>query len=83
MSFDIGLYGLAVMGQNFALNMADHGFSVCVGNRSYSKVEATVARAKEEGDLPLIGSTDAKTCAPNSASRVKLSFFDASSKPVG
>ncbi len=25
---DIGLYGLAVMGQNFALNMASKGFSV-------------------------------------------------------
>ncbi len=27
---DIGLYGLAVMGQNFALNMASKGFSVRV-----------------------------------------------------
>lgn len=54
---DIGLYGLAVMGQNFALNMAEHGFSVCVGNRSPPKVDATVARAKAEGDLPLIGSS--------------------------
>ena len=35
---DIGLYGLAVMGQNFALNMASHGFKVAVCNRSPSKV---------------------------------------------
>jgi 6-phosphogluconate dehydrogenase len=35
---DIGLYGLAVMGQNFALNMAEHGFSVSVANRSPEKV---------------------------------------------
>ena len=55
-SCDIGLYGLAVMGQNFALNMADHGFSVCVGNRSQSKVDATVERAKNEGNLPIVGS---------------------------
>ena len=34
----IGLYGLAVMGQNFALNMASHGFKVAVCNRSPSKV---------------------------------------------
>ncbi len=27
---DIGLYGLAIMGQNFALNMASKGFSVRV-----------------------------------------------------
>jgi len=46
---EIGLYGLAIMGQNFALNMAEHGFNVCVGNRSPSKVETTVARAKAEG----------------------------------
>lgn len=56
MSCDIGLWGLAVMGQNFALNMAEHGFTVAVGNRSYAKVEATVARAKAEGDLPIVGS---------------------------
>ncbi len=31
---DIGLIGLAVMGQNLALNMANHGFSVAVYNRT-------------------------------------------------
>eukprot|EP00562_Extubocellulus_spinifer_P024217 CAMPEP_0178663476 /NCGR_PEP_ID=MMETSP0698-20121128/28845_1 /TAXON_ID=265572 /ORGANISM="Extubocellulus spinifer, Strain CCMP396" /LENGTH=494 /DNA_ID=CAMNT_0020306535 /DNA_START=229 /DNA_END=1713 /DNA_ORIENTATION=- len=54
---DVGLYGLAVMGQNFALNMASKGFSVCVGNRSPAKVDLTVQRAKDEGNLPLVGST--------------------------
>jgi 6-phosphogluconate dehydrogenase len=52
---EIGLYGLAVMGQNFALNMASHGFRVAVCNRSPDKVDATVARAAQEGNLPLIG----------------------------
>jgi 6-phosphogluconate dehydrogenase len=56
MSCDIGLYGLAIMGQNFALNMAEHGFKVCVCNRSVAKIATTVARAKAEGELPLIGS---------------------------
>ncbi len=37
---DIGLIGLAVMGQNLVLNMNDHGFSVAVFNRTVSKVEA-------------------------------------------
>ena len=37
---DIGLIGLAVMGQNLVLNMADHGFSVAVYNRTGSKTEA-------------------------------------------
>lgn len=34
---DIGLIGLAVMGQNLALNISDHGFSVAVYNRTTSK----------------------------------------------
>lgn len=36
---DIGLIGLAVMGQNLVLNMADHGFTVAVFNRTVSKVD--------------------------------------------
>jgi len=43
------------MGQNFALNMAEHGFKVAVCNRSAGKVDTTVARAKDEGDLPIEG----------------------------
>jgi 6-phosphogluconate dehydrogenase len=34
MPHDIGLIGLAVMGQNLVLNMANHGFSVAVHNRT-------------------------------------------------
>lgn len=36
---DIGLIGLAVMGQNLALNMNDHGYTVAVYNRTHSKVD--------------------------------------------
>jgi len=36
---DIGLVGLAVMGQNLVLNMDDHGFTVAVYNRTVSKVD--------------------------------------------
>jgi len=36
---DIALIGLAVMGQNLVLNMADHGFTVCVYNRTVEKVD--------------------------------------------
>ncbi|MEQ9616605.1 MAG: NADP-dependent phosphogluconate dehydrogenase [Phycisphaerales bacterium] len=35
---DVGLVGLAVMGQNLVLNMADHGFRVSVYNRTTSKM---------------------------------------------
>ena len=36
---DIGLIGLAVMGQNLVLNMADNGYRVAVFNRTTSKVD--------------------------------------------
>jgi len=40
---DIGLIGLAVMGQNLVLNMNDHGFKVAVFNRTVSKVDDFLA----------------------------------------
>ncbi len=36
---DIGLIGLAVMGQNLVLNINDHGFTAAVFNRTTSKVD--------------------------------------------
>ena len=36
---DIGVIGLAVMGQNLILNMNDHGFKVVAYNRTTSKVD--------------------------------------------
>lgn len=40
---DIALVGLAVMGQNIILNMADNGFTVCAYNRTADKVDAFLA----------------------------------------
>jgi 6-phosphogluconate dehydrogenase len=40
---DIGLIGLAVMGQNLVLNMNDHGYVVAVYNRTVSKVDDFLA----------------------------------------
>lgn len=40
---DIGLIGLAVMGQNLVLNMNDHGYKVAVFNRTVSKVDDFIA----------------------------------------
>jgi 6-phosphogluconate dehydrogenase len=46
---DIGLIGLAVMGENLVLNMENHGFSVAVYNRTTSKVEDFInGRAKDK-----------------------------------
>jgi 6-phosphogluconate dehydrogenase len=39
MQADIGLIGLAVMGQNLVLNMADHGYRVAVYNRTSAKTD--------------------------------------------
>mmetsp|Transcript_23032 Transcript_23032/g.54375 ORF Transcript_23032/g.54375 Transcript_23032/m.54375 type:complete len:489 (-) Transcript_23032:252-1718(-) len=82
MSCDIGLYGLAVMGQNFALNMAEHGFKVAVCNRSPSKVDTTVARAKEEGDLPLEGHKEIKDFIAALAVPRKVVILVMAGKPV-
>jgi 6-phosphogluconate dehydrogenase len=44
---DIGLIGLAVMGENLVLNMESHGYTVAVYNRTHARVEQFVAgRAK-------------------------------------
>lgn len=40
---DIGMIGLAVMGQNLVLNMTDHGFTVAVFNRTTSKIDDFLA----------------------------------------
>ncbi len=50
---DIGLIGLAVMGENLVMNMANKGFTVAVYNRSTDKVRKfTEGRAR---DLSIIG----------------------------
>ena len=44
---DVALIGLAVMGQNLALNMADHGFRVAVHNRTTSVLDEFIAQHPE------------------------------------
>ncbi|KAM7255990.1 hypothetical protein ACFE04_011731 [Oxalis oulophora] len=51
----IGLAGLAVMGQNLALNIAEKGFPISVYNRTTSKVDETLSRSHSEGPFPLKG----------------------------
>ena len=56
---DIGLIGLAVMGQNLVLNMADHKFTVAVFNRTQAKTDEFIqgpAKGKS-----ILGSSDLKT----------------------
>ncbi len=54
---DIGLIGLAVMGQNLVLNMARNGFSVSVYNRTGSKTQKFIAG-------PAAGKTITATYSP-------------------
>jgi len=42
---DIGVVGLAVMGQNLILNMADHGFQAAAFNRTVARVDEFTAGA--------------------------------------
>ncbi len=52
-SADVGLIGLAVMGQNLALNISDHGFAVAVYNRTAARTEEFLSGpAAATGILP-------------------------------
>lgn len=48
---DIGLIGLAVMGQNLVLNMESRGFSVSVFNRTIDKMDAFVTKAGKDKNI--------------------------------
>ena len=50
---DIGLIGLAVMGENLALNMAGKGFTVAVYNRTTEKIDRLL-QGRGQG-LPVVG----------------------------
>ena len=43
---DFGLIGLAVMGENLALNMVDKGFTVAVYNRTTERVGFVYVRPR-------------------------------------
>jgi 6-phosphogluconate dehydrogenase len=60
---DIGLIGLAVMGQNLVLNMADHGYNVAVYNRSTDKMKDFIEYCKknEPSHERVIGHADLAT----------------------
>ena len=45
---NVGLVGLAVMGKNLALNIADHGYSISVYNRSREKTDNLLAEAEDK-----------------------------------
>jgi 6-phosphogluconate dehydrogenase len=70
------------MGQNFALNMASHGFKVCVSNRSPGKVDITVDRAKAEGNLPVVGTKSMAELVAHLKKPRKVVILVQAGKPV-
>ena len=46
----IGMVGLAVMGENLALNIARNGYPIAVYNRDTSKVDKFLDRAKSHAE---------------------------------
>ena len=51
---DIGVVGLAVMGQNLARNIARRGTRVAVYNRTYARTEALMHEHPDPNLLPAV-----------------------------
>jgi 6-phosphogluconate dehydrogenase len=68
---DVGLIGLAVMGENLALNIADHGYKVAVYNRTTDVMRKFVARENPPGGL--VGTETLRSSSRRSRSREKSS----------
>ena len=58
-SYEFGLIGLGVMGRNFILNVAQHGFSALGYDLDPEKATALVEEGKRVGTVE--GTTDLKT----------------------
>ena len=69
---DLGLIGLAVMGQNLVLNMNDHGFKIAVYNRTISKVDEFLNGSAEGTQVVGVGSVEALVQALKKPRRVML-----------
>lgn len=77
---DIGLVGLAVMGENLVLNMESHGFTVAVYNRTIDKVNAFInGRGKGKN---IIGASSIEELVANLSSPRKIMLMVKAGKPV-
>ena len=77
---DIGLIGLAVMGENLVLNMESHGFTVAVYNRTVDKVNNFInGRGKGKN---LIGTSSVEELVANLKSPRKIMLMVKAGKPV-
>lgn len=77
---DIGLIGLAVMGENLVLNMESHGYTVAVYNRTTEKVDNFVkGRGK---DKKIIGTHSLEELVSNLKSPRKVMIMVKAGNPV-
>ncbi len=77
---DIGLIGLAVMGENLILNMESKGFTVAVYNRTTEKVDAFIeGRAKGKN---IIGTHSPKELVEQLSTPRKIMIMVKAGKPV-
>ena len=77
---DIGLVGLAVMGENLILNMESHGFTVAIYNRTVKKVDKFInGRGKGKN---LIGAHSIEEFIANLKSPRKVMLMVKAGKPV-
>ncbi|MEM7112609.1 MAG: decarboxylating NADP(+)-dependent phosphogluconate dehydrogenase [Chloroflexota bacterium] len=77
---DIGLIGLAVMGQNLVLNMNDHGYTVAVYNRTTSKVDAFLAN--EAQGTNVVGTHSIEELVDSLKSPRRIMMMVKAGKPV-
>jgi 6-phosphogluconate dehydrogenase len=78
--YDIGLIGLAVMGENLVLNMAGKGFTVAVYNRTVSKVEEFIRQ--KAGNLPIGGACSVEEFVGMLARPRKIMLMVKAGQPV-
>jgi 6-phosphogluconate dehydrogenase len=77
---DIGLVGLAVMGENLVLNMESHGFTVAVYNRTVEKVDTFLQkRAKGKN---IIGAHSIEQLVSSLKTPRKIMLMVKAGKPV-
>jgi 6-phosphogluconate dehydrogenase len=77
---DIGLIGLAVMGQNLVLNMNEQGYTVAVYNRTTSKVDDFLA--SEAKDTQVIGTHSIEEFCNRLKSPRKIMLMVKAGQPV-
>jgi 6-phosphogluconate dehydrogenase len=77
---DIGLIGLAVMGENLVLNMESHGFTVAVYNRTTEKVDNFIDGSGKGKNV--IGTHSIEELIANLKSPRKIMLMVKAGKPV-